>query len=125
VHPPKPRGERLIKEQRLKSTSDFRRVFNLGKRFRGQAINVYVAPNTMNTNRLGIVVASRYFKQANTRNRIKRLIREAFRKNKEALKTGFDFVIEKNKNAPKAGNLKEYTQDILLLGQKLETLFKQ
>lgn len=125
MHPPKPRGESLRKEQKLKSTSDFRRVFNLGKKFRGQAINAYIVPNTINTNRLGIVVASRYFKQANTRNRIKRLIREAFRRNKKALKTGFDFVIEKNKNAPKAGGLKEYTQDIISLGQKLETLFKQ
>lgn len=125
MHPPKPRGESLRKEQKLKSTSDFRRVFNLGRKFRGQAINAYFAPNTMNINRLGIVVASRYFKNASARNKIKRLIREAFRRNKKALKTGFDFVIEKNKNAPKVGDLKDYTQDIILLGQKLGTLFKQ
>lgn len=49
-------------------------------------------PNDLSLARLGVIVAKRHVKNAVRRNLIKRLIRESFRLNQEAL-SGFDLVV--------------------------------
>ena len=67
--------------------SENARIFSAG----GAAV-CYVE-NALGRNRLGFSVSSRNFKLACARNKIRRLFREAFRRNKSGLRPGFDLVL--------------------------------
>ena len=87
---PKPHG--FSREERLRSTQDFDRVFREGRRGRGPFLSVCWIPNGLPHSRLGIALR-RGWKGAAARNRAKRLIREAFRTHKHALPAGLDVVV--------------------------------
>jgi RNase P protein component len=71
----------FVKEERLKNSRDFKRVYSEGKRIRTKNFIVYALPNGLGLPRLGLAVSA---KTANSpgRSRIKRLLREFFRLNK-------------------------------------------
>lgn len=79
------------KSKRLYRRRDFRRVFEGRSRAADGYLTVYVAPNGLDHPRLGIRVG-RKFGNAVQRNRVKRLIREAFRAEQAELEIGFDLV---------------------------------
>lgn len=93
--------EGFPKKERLVKTGDFRRVYKEGGAVRKEAFVFYYLANNLNRNRFGAVVAARNVKRANKRNRIKRLLREAYRKTKNKLKKGFDMVISVKKELPR------------------------
>jgi ribonuclease P protein component len=81
------------KRLRLIRSADFRKVYNEGKTVRSQAFQLfYLLQGEDKPARLGITVTKRFGK-AVRRNRIKRLIREAFRQAQLCLKHGYDIVI--------------------------------
>jgi len=88
-----PAGERFSKQERLIKTKDFRKVYKDGRSYRAGFIILRSLPNAASTNRLGFSISAKSIKRAFRRNRIKRLFREAYRKNKNIIKTGFDIVI--------------------------------
>lgn len=90
--PAKLKSETFAKEERLIKTKDFRRVYKDGRSFRTGFIVLRISPNTTLTNRIGFSISARSVKRAFRRNRIKRLFREAYRKNKSMLRKGFDMV---------------------------------
>ena len=68
------------KENKLKSRKIIQQIFAEGNSFTVFPLKVMWLPsNEKNTLQAGISVSSRYFKRAVDRNRIKRLIREAYR----------------------------------------------
>jgi ribonuclease P protein component len=76
------------KKEKLKSRKQLEALFNKGKTFLVFPIKVfYLLPNTTidNTVKTGVGASSRNFKKAVQRNRIKRLLREAYRLNKQPL----------------------------------------
>ena len=75
---------------RLKKRSDFKRVYEQGTKHAGRYFSFYVLP-TGKPGRIGIVVSHR-FGSAVERNRIKRLIREAYRKHRGSF-FGMDIVV--------------------------------
>ena len=85
--------ESLPKEERLIKTRDFRKVYNKGCSSRIGAFILRAAPNNLDANRIGFSISSRSVPKAHRRNRIKRLFREVFRKNKRSAKSGFDMVL--------------------------------
>lgn len=94
----------------LKKNYEFSRVFNKGLFYVGRHISVYVLPNKLSSNRLGISVSKKAGK-AVIRNRKKRLIREAYRHYEEFIENGIDMVIaaRSQEEVPKYGALlKEY-----------------
>jgi ribonuclease P protein component len=105
--------ERLLKKERLIKTSDFRKVYNKGGSFTSELFVLKILPNTLNLNRIGFSISSRSIKKAFRRNRIRRLFREVFRKNKKELKKGFDIVLVVRKDPGVNFSYKE-TEDIFL-----------
>lgn len=81
-----PKSERLLKKK------EFQRVFDEGRTFRNNELLVYALPNGMDKSRLGLIVGKKAG-NAVTRNRIKRILREAFRLNKGLLRAGIDLIL--------------------------------
>ncbi len=79
--------------EHMKSPLEFRRAFDRRRSASDQSLVVYAVENGLAHARLGIAVSKKKVRAATARNRIKRLIREAFRLSKPALPTGVDLVI--------------------------------
>ena len=80
----------------LKKNYEFRKVFNRGKFFGSNTIEAFIIENRKRYNRIGIAISSKLFK-ATKRNKIKRLIRENYKNNKENMEQGYDIVFLWNK----------------------------
>jgi len=76
---------------RLKKTIDFERIFRRGEVWRGKYFQ-FRSLETRQEARIGIAVSRRYG-NAVARNRVKRMIREAFRHNKDRF-YGVDVVVQ-------------------------------
>lgn len=77
---PGKRPEDFARFRRILKTDEFSSVFRLKPLSRTTHFVLYVRPNAMGHARLGVVVAKRLAPRAVTRNMIKRLAREMFRK---------------------------------------------
>ena len=76
------RGERLLLQERLRRRADYLRCYRTGRRRHGALALVYFAPNQLGHPRLGIT-ASRKVGKAVVRQRLKRRIREIYRRWKD------------------------------------------
>jgi ribonuclease P protein component len=79
--------------ERIREPGDFRRAFGLKRSVSDEVLIVYGAENGLDHTRLGISVGRKKVRKATARNRIKRLIREAFRLNKADLPPGIDLIV--------------------------------
>ncbi len=77
------------------SENDFSRLYEEGLRYDEGCFVFYISISEESGPRIGIVTP-KYLGSAATRNRIKRIIRENFRKNKEIF-AGFDFIVRPKK----------------------------
>jgi ribonuclease P protein component len=102
----------LRKRQRLHLQRDFRRVFARRCSAGDGRLVVYVDRNDLTFPRLG-VVASRRVGKAVLRNRIKRLIREAFRLAQHELPAGLDILCIPKRDT--AATRDEYRASLLRL----------
>lgn len=89
--------ETLPRSARIRSRKAFARVFTRQLRLADRRIILYAAQNDEDVSRLGIS-AGRRLGNAVQRNRIKRLVREAFRQLRHELPGGIDWVV-----VPKTG----------------------
>lgn len=76
----------------LKENHTFRRLYHRGKSTATYHLVVYAMHTHRPGNRLGLTVSVK-LGGAVTRNRIKRLLREAYRLNEDSFRSGFDLVI--------------------------------
>jgi ribonuclease P protein component len=79
--------------ERIKDPRDFRRAFERKRSASDAAMIVYGVENGRDHPRLGISIGKKKVRRAFARNRIKRLLREAFRLGKGELPAGIDLVI--------------------------------
>jgi ribonuclease P protein component len=79
--------------ERIKDSADFRRAFERRRSVSDEFLIIYGVENGLEHPRLGISVARKKVRKASDRNRIKRLIREAFRLSKAELPPGIDLVV--------------------------------
>jgi ribonuclease P protein component len=79
--------------ERLRDPADFRRVFAQRRSESDSVLLVYGLENGRDYARLGISVSRKKVRNATERNRLKRLVREAFRLSKLDLPVGIDLVV--------------------------------
>jgi ribonuclease P protein component len=85
-------GSRLSGQERLRGGRDFQRTFRRGLRLDGRLFVVVMARTEQAASRLGLAVGRRVG-SAVVRNRVKRLLREVFRKNKRTIPWPGDLVV--------------------------------
>jgi len=113
--------EGLSKKERLKKDKEFQIVFKEGKKLWINSILLVIyKPNNLGYRRLGIVV-SKKIKKATQRNKIKRWIRELFRRNKNWFPENCDIIIVPH---PNLLNLK-YREFLEIAKEKLLSLRKK
>ena len=76
----------------IKENAEFQRVLKSGKWFSSEYLVLYILNNNKNEKRIGVAVGKKAGKSV-VRNRIKRLIREAYRLNEDKIEDGLDIVI--------------------------------
>jgi ribonuclease P protein component len=86
-----PSNSHLSSNQKIRKSSEFKEVFDWGNRLNTENFTVIYNRNSLGFPRLGLVVGKKSSKSAVGRNRIKRILREIFRRNKN-LFDSFDVV---------------------------------
>ena len=82
------------RKRRLLNPAQFHRVFKNGKRIKGKNMTLIVAANELNHPRLGLAVSKKALSRAVQRNRIKRLVRESFRRRRDLPAADFVFMAQ-------------------------------
>lgn len=77
---------------KLKKNYEFARVFRRGKRRPGRYISLHYRRNNLPYNRVGFTTV-RHFGNAVARNRMRRLMREAYRSLAPELSSGYDIIL--------------------------------
>lgn len=109
------------KSLRLLSSSDFQNVFDDAP-FRASHQNFLILArfNQQTTPRLGLVVAKKHLRLAVQRNRMKRLVRESFRKQQQSFH-GLDVIVLSRKGVDELSNAVFAEQ----LNQQWQRIFKK
>ena len=102
---------------RLGRRREFERAFAAGRRAADGRLTIWIVPNELEHSRLGLIVGRR---QGNAvrRNRIRRILREAFRLSRQHLPVGLDILC-----SPRAGadiNLAGCVESLTRLAARLE-----
>ncbi len=84
---------RLRPHERIKDPASFRRAFERRRWESDRILAIYGIENGRDHPRLGISVSRKKVRSANDRNRLKRLVREAFRLSKAEFPPGLDLVV--------------------------------
>lgn len=123
--PASPRGQRFPVWLRLRRPSEFTHVFHGGRKCVRRFLVVHAAARPPDAasgapqaTRLGLAV-SRKVGKAVARNRVKRRLREAFRRNHKALRPGFDLVVVARREAA-AATYHQLADDLLACLRQLE-----
>ncbi len=83
----------LASKNRLRAKNDINNVFKKGRTVSDSFIFLRIAQNDLNANRFAFIVSKKVSSKSVIRNKIKRQLREAIKKNILKIKQGYDFLI--------------------------------
>lgn len=108
-------GIKLLFTEVLKENKIFNKCFRKGSFVSCDYITAYYIPNKSPYNRVGISVSKKNG-NAVQRNRIKRIVRAAYRLNEDRFPIGYDivFAARKNINDKKSGDIEKFINKRLL-----------
>lgn len=92
----------LLRDERLRKNADFDNVFKNGKKIPGSLLSIHYAYNETGLKRAGFIVSKKVSLRAVVRNRIKRILREIFRKNKDLLPESIDLAFRASPQSKRA-----------------------
>ena len=98
-----PRRERFPKRLRLRKRGEFERVFGRPRRSTDELFTVLARRNRLPYPRLGMAISRKHAPRAVVRNRVKRLVREVVRRNRERFPEGCDVVAIAKRGSPELG----------------------
>jgi len=104
----------FAKKEQLTAQAQYKNVYLQAAVQKNTICQMYVLNNGLDYNRLGISVTKRRCANLVMRNKIKRLIREVFRRNKQKFGQGRDIVVVLRK-APHPINYEAMERTILML----------
>lgn len=113
-------GEAFPKRYRLRKRREFLQAQRAGRRIASPHFVVYARANGGRRQRLGITV-SRKVGKAHDRNRLKRLVREVFRRERLAFPPGIDFVVVAKSDVPPP-DFRETRDELLSVARRAEAL---
>lgn len=113
----KPNG--FPRNVRVRKRRDFLRIQGQGQKFRTRHFLIFAAPIVCSKSRIGITV-TRKIGKAVVRNRIKRLLREAFRHQLQSFPSGWDMVWIAKRNTVSACYT-DVVSDMKIISRKLRT----
>lgn len=91
---------------KIKTSRDFRNILTEGTKTHSQNFILYVKPNSLGFPRLGVSVGKKTSASSVRRNRMKRVLREVFRKNKSAFSSNdVVFLIKNDVSGKKSSDL--------------------
>ena len=97
---------------RLAHSYQFDAVFDQKKaRFNSASLLLLAKPNTLGFNRLGMIVSKKSIPKSVQRNKVKRRIRETFRRPASVSITGWDIVVMTRPNIKFQQDLASHIQD--------------
>ena len=105
-----------MRAYRLLRAADFSRAFAGATRRSDRYFTVLACPNSLGHDRLGLAIAKKQLRRAVDRNRVKRLVREYFRREVQPAGTGFDFVVMARAAARGADNRRLFASLAQLFG---------
>ncbi|MBI5779957.1 MAG: ribonuclease P protein component [Planctomycetes bacterium] len=109
----------LSRKERITNAGEFEHVYKNGAISKSGCLIIRARPNNLEYSRLGIAASKKSFPSAVMRNRIKRLVREAFRLNKHQLPKGLDLIVGVRPKGPKPFKLQEIQDGLIgALGPK-------
>ncbi|MEW6608764.1 MAG: ribonuclease P protein component [bacterium] len=106
---------KFTKKERLLQTKDFQNVYTSGKRYHSKNLILFVIPTSNSLTRIGFSISRKKVGKAVKRNRIKRLLREAYRLNKNSLIGGVDLVVVLKNESVELLNFKDVERELLSL----------
>jgi ribonuclease P protein component len=83
---------KLSKNMKLHKNKSFQTVYKFGKSYSNKQLVLYVLSTKTSSRRIGFAAGKR-LGNAVVRNRMKRLLREAYRLNQQHIKTGMDLIL--------------------------------
>jgi len=87
----KEKKEGIHQKERIRKRSEFNQVFRSARRIETSEIRIYCSENKMEISRFA-VVTSRKLGNAVIRNRIKRILKEIYRRNRKCFGKGMDWI---------------------------------